>query len=253
MGWRNVENNLGSLPPAQRKIAEYMLKNKLESIFLTALQLGKNAGSSEASNIAAGASDRRRNSPAGGARAQITRAATARAAVRSASRAFSADCLSAAAEPAGASACGPQSAAIDPWRRQFRQHVRRSWRSLQRRRVAQCAKRLRICGARFGQSRLRRRSCSRWGGNGRRCGRQHDTGAPRRAFGRPCRARHSRRCRQSRLFAGARRSCPAATDAKLRAIPHDKDRSGDERPWLVLAAGPEAVARSMSVMERERP
>ena len=51
LGWRNVENNLGSLPPAQRKIAEYMLKNKLESIFLTALQLGKNAGSSEASVI----------------------------------------------------------------------------------------------------------------------------------------------------------------------------------------------------------
>ena len=51
MGWRNVENNLTSLPPAQRKIAEYMLKNKLESIFLTALQLGKNAGSSEASVI----------------------------------------------------------------------------------------------------------------------------------------------------------------------------------------------------------
>lgn len=51
MGWRNVENNLSSLPPAQRKIAEYMLKNKLESIFLTALQLGKNAGSSEASVI----------------------------------------------------------------------------------------------------------------------------------------------------------------------------------------------------------
>jgi len=51
MGWENIENNLGSLPPAQRKIAEYMLKNKLESIFLTALQLGKNAGSSEASVI----------------------------------------------------------------------------------------------------------------------------------------------------------------------------------------------------------
>ncbi|NLD05835.1 MAG: MurR/RpiR family transcriptional regulator [Synergistaceae bacterium] len=51
MGWRNIENNLSILPPAQRKIAEYMLENKLESIFLTALQIGKNAGSSEASAI----------------------------------------------------------------------------------------------------------------------------------------------------------------------------------------------------------
>lgn len=51
MGWRNIENNLSTLPPAQRKIAEYMLENKLESIFLTALQIGKNAGSSEASAI----------------------------------------------------------------------------------------------------------------------------------------------------------------------------------------------------------
>ena len=51
MGWKNIENNLENLPPAQKKIAEYMLKNRLESIFLTALQLGKNAGSSEASVI----------------------------------------------------------------------------------------------------------------------------------------------------------------------------------------------------------
>ena len=51
MGWRNIENNLSTLPPAQRKIAGYMLENKLESIFLTALQIGKNAGSSEASAI----------------------------------------------------------------------------------------------------------------------------------------------------------------------------------------------------------
>ena len=51
MGWKNIGNNLEDLPPAQKKIAEYMLKNRLESIFLTALQLGKNAGSSEASVI----------------------------------------------------------------------------------------------------------------------------------------------------------------------------------------------------------
>jgi DNA-binding MurR/RpiR family transcriptional regulator len=33
MGWKNIENNLENLPPAQKKIAEYMLKNRLESIF----------------------------------------------------------------------------------------------------------------------------------------------------------------------------------------------------------------------------
>ncbi len=51
MSWINIKNNLDNLPPAQRNIAIYMLENQSESIFMTALQLGRNAGSSEASAI----------------------------------------------------------------------------------------------------------------------------------------------------------------------------------------------------------
>ncbi len=51
MSWSDVKTNINNLPPAQRHIAEYMLNHKSESIFMTALQLGRNAGSSEASAI----------------------------------------------------------------------------------------------------------------------------------------------------------------------------------------------------------
>ncbi|MEG1799021.1 MAG: hypothetical protein RR214_02445, partial [Synergistaceae bacterium] len=51
MSWSDIKTNINNLPPAQRQIAEYMINHKSESIFMTALQLGKNAGSSEASAI----------------------------------------------------------------------------------------------------------------------------------------------------------------------------------------------------------
>ncbi len=51
MSWIDVKNNVKDLPPAQKQIAEYMLEHKSESIFMTARQLGENAGSSEASAI----------------------------------------------------------------------------------------------------------------------------------------------------------------------------------------------------------
>ncbi|MFR5880312.1 MAG: MurR/RpiR family transcriptional regulator [Cloacibacillus evryensis] len=51
MSWQKITEHLETLPSAQKNVASYMLLNKEKSIFMTAAELGYNAGSSEASAI----------------------------------------------------------------------------------------------------------------------------------------------------------------------------------------------------------
>ena len=51
LSWQKIMEHLETLPSAQKNIASYMLSNKEKSIFMTAAELGYNAGSSEASAI----------------------------------------------------------------------------------------------------------------------------------------------------------------------------------------------------------